>query len=384
MTGQPPAAAVLVVDDDAAARRLLARILEGEGYRADQAGSGKEALALLRSNEYQLAFFDLRLPDLSGLDLLAALKKSGRKTEVIVETAYASLESSLEALHQGALGYIIKPFQPSEVRHAAARALAKRALEEENGRLLRDLRDKNSELERTCRDLEGMACRLVASEKQAALTTLGGGIAHELNNPLTGIMGMVTLLLEGEPKGSARAARLVKIQEQVRRCARIIKDLLVFTREVSGKISSVDVNEVLEKTLPLMDFQFRRAGVTVTARPAARLPPVRANPAQLNRILLNLLLNALEGIMGRPRGAIEIATARRDEMVTIAVSDNGRGIPAEILPRIFEPFFTTKEAGQGAGMGLAVCQGIVSNLGGRIEVASEPGKGSVFTVLLPV
>ena len=111
---------------------------------------------------------------------------------------------------------------------------------------------------------------------------------------------------------------------------------------------------------------------------------MRANPAQLNRIMLNLLLNALEGLMGRPRGAIEIATARRDEMVTIAVSDNGRGIPAEILPRIFEPFFTTKEAGQGAGMGLAVCQGIVSNLGGRIEVASEPGKGSVFTVLLPV
>ena len=384
MTGQPPAAAVLVVDDDAAARRLLARILEGEGYRADQAGSGKEALALLRSNEYQLAFFDLRLPDLSGLDLLAALKKSGRKTEVIVETAYASLESSLEALHQGALGYIIKPFQPAEVRHAAGRALAKRSLEEENERLLRDLRDKNAELERTCRDLEGMACRLVASEKQAALTTLGGGIAHELNNPLTGIMGMVTLLLEGEPKGSARAARLAKIQEQVRRCARIIKDLLVFTREVSGRISSVDVNEVLEKTLDLMDFQFRRAGVTVTSRPAARLPPVRANPAQLNQILLNLLLNALEGLMGRPRGAIEIATARRDGMVALAVSDNGRGIPAEILPRIFEPFFTTKEAGQGAGMGLAVCQGIVSNLGGRIEVASEPGKGSVFTVLLPV
>jgi signal transduction histidine kinase len=384
MTLPSSSAAVLVVDDDAPTRRLLVRILEGEGYRADQAGTGREALELFRKNEYQLAFLDIRLPDFNGLDLLAALKKSGRKTEVIMQTAYASLQSSIEALNQGALSYIIKPFQPAEVRLAARRALDKRALEDENARLLRDLTRKNEELEQTCRKLESMTCRLVASEKQAALTTLGGGIAHELNNPLTGILGMVTLLLENETPGSVRATRLIKIQEQVRRCARIIKDLLVFTREVSGVVAPLDVNEIIEKTLALMDYQFSLSGVTVTPRLAHRLPEVKANPGQLGQVFLNILLNALESLEGKKEATIEIATGRNEGMVTIAVADNGRGIPPENLSRLFEPFFTTKEAGRGSGMGLAVCQGIVSKFGGRIEAASEPGKGSVFTVLLPL
>ncbi|MCX6348594.1 MAG: response regulator, partial [Candidatus Aureabacteria bacterium] len=251
-----PAPAVLVVDDDAATRQLLVRILQGESYRVDQAANGKEALSLLRKNDYRVAFLDIRLPDMNGLDLLAALKKSGLKTEVIMQTAYASLQSSIEALNQGALSYIIKPFQPAEVRMAAKRAMDKLALEAENARLLESLRKKNEELESACRELERLTCRLVDSEKQAALTTLGGGIAHELNNPLTSILGMVTLLLGNEPPGSERTARLIKIQEQVRRCARIIKDLLIFTREVSGKIAPVDVNEIMDKTLALMDYQF--------------------------------------------------------------------------------------------------------------------------------
>jgi len=381
-TAPPPS--VLVVDDDAATRQLLVRILQGESYRVDQAANGKEALSLLRKNDYRVAFLDIRLPDMNGLDLLAALKKSGRKTEVIMETAYASLQSSIEALNQGALSYIIKPFQPAEVRMAAKRAMDKLALEAENARLLESLRKKNEELESACRELERLTCRLVESEKQAALTTLGGGIAHELNNPLTGILGMVTLLLGNEPPGSGRTERLIKIQEQVRRCARIIKDLLIFTREVSGPIVPVDVNEIMDKTLALMDYQFQMAKVAVTPRLAARLPRVRANPAQLGQVFLNLLLNALEGLTERKDSAIEITTGVSAGLVTVSVGDNGRGIPPEILPRIFQPFFTTKEASRGSGMGLAVCQGVVSGLGGRIEVRSEPGKGSVFTVLLPI
>lgn len=373
---------ILVVDDDVTSCQVLTDVLEQEGYRVDQAADGKQALDLLTKNSYQVAFLDIRLPDMSGLDILANIKQAGMRTEVIMHTAYASLETSIKALNKGALTYIIKPFYPQEVRLAVKRALNKQKLELENIRLIEHLKKRNSELEKAYRQLEDLSCRLVVSEKTAALTTLGGGIAHELNNPLTSILGMVRLLLDEETVESDRSRRLNKVQSEVKRCAGIVRDLLTFTRQVSGEWEGVDCNRLIARTMRLLDYQVKDAGVEFETRLGEDLPPVKAVSGQLGQAFLSLIVNALEAVE-EEGGKIEIETSRLGDKVVIEFKDNGRGIAGKIIGRIFEPFFTTKEPGEGPGLGLAVCEGIVKSFGGKIEAESKVGEGSKFRITLP-
>jgi len=374
---------ILVLDDDRVTGRLLARILEQEGYRVDRAETGGRALELLRENKYQIAFLDIRLPDISGLDVLRNIKQGGARTEVIMQTAFASLENTIEALNRGALSYIIKPFRPQEVRMATRRALEKLRLEEENRSLLTSLKKQNRELEKAYLSLKKMTSRLIASEKQAALQVLGGGIAHELNNPLTSILGLADLLRTREEPGSELSRKLDQIREETMRCAGIVKDLLTFSRQTSGEREEVDVNLVLNKTIQILDPRIAAGKVEVVTSLEKGLDRVRANPGRMGQLFLNLLLNALEAVeeTGHPR--IEIGTYSAAGSLLIEFKDNGRGIPPDNISRIFEPFFTTGENPGMIGMGLAVCQGIVGVLGGKITVESGPGGGSTFRVSLP-
>ncbi len=374
---------ILVLDDDRTTGSLLARILEQEDYRVDRVETGGRALELLREREYQVAFLDIRLPDVSGLEVLKSIKESGCRTEVIMQTAFASLKTTIEALNQGALSYILKPFRPQEVRMATLRALEKLRLEDENRELLSSLKKQNRELKEAYLNLKKMTSRLITSEKQAALQVLGGGIAHELNNPLTSILGLADLLRARESPGSERHRKLDQIREETKRCAVIVKDLLTFSRQTSGRREEVDVNLVLLKTAQILDPRTKAGNVKIVTDFAEGLARVRANPGRLGQLFLNLLLNALEAVEKTRAPRVEINTTAADGGVRIEFIDNGKGIPQDNLPRIFEPFFTTGEKPGTIGMGLAVCQGIVGALGGKITVESSVGEGSTFRVLLP-
>lgn len=375
---------ILVVDDAPTSCKLLARILETEGYEVDQALNGKQALQFLESSEYEIALLDIRLPDVSGLDLLSTIKETGRKTEVVIHTAYASLETSIEALNQGAYGYIIKPFRPQEVRLIVKRALQKQELERENQRLLEHLKKRNMELKSAYQELEDLTYRLITSEKKAAVTTLGAGIAHELNNPLTVILGLLGLVLEKEETGTERYDRLAKIRNEIKRCAQVVRDLLTFTREVAGKLEEVDCNQVLRRVLALIAYRLQKSGIDTRINLGRDLPSLKANPGQLGQVFLNMFLNALAAVEEKDDAIIEVETKAVADSVVITFKDNGCGISRENITRVFEPFFSTKETGQGAGLGLAVSEGIVGSLGGKISVESKEGQGSVFQVVLPV
>ena len=374
---------ILVLEDDLTTGQLLSRILEEEGYRVTRTASGREALKLLDGGVYQIAFLDLNLPDIGGMEVLKTIKQQGLRTEVVIQTAFASLENTVTALNHGALSYIIKPFRPQEVRMAARRALEKIRLEEENRELLESLKKKNRELEAAYLNLKNMTYRLISSEKQAALQVLGGGIAHELNNPLTSILGLADLLREQENPEGQRYRKLNQIREETKRCAGIVKDLLTFSRQISGKEEEVDVNLVFTKTAQILQFRTKPEKVEIVTDLAENLPRVKANPGQIGQLFLNLFLNALEAVGAERAPRIEIKSSAAEGAVLIEFMDNGRGISEDILPRIFEPFFTTGEQPGMIGMGLAVCQGIAENLGGEITVESRPGGGSTFRVLLP-
>jgi two-component system NtrC family sensor kinase len=224
----------------------------------------------------------------------------------------------------------------------------------------------------------------VEAQKLAALGQLGAGVAHEINNPLTGILGNAQLLLEQRGDGDPDRGPLQKIEALARRCREITQGLLRFGEQREGAaFEVVDVNRAVRDALVLAEEHVRSAGIGLEVSLAAPPPRVRGDAGQLAQVVLNLLTNARTACLGRPGAAIAVTTSRTAAGVEIAVRDGGKGILPEHLPRIFEPFFTTKDEWSNVGLGLSVSYRIVSEHGGRIDVESRPGEGSVFTVRLP-
>jgi signal transduction histidine kinase/CheY-like chemotaxis protein len=227
--------------------------------------------------------------------------------------------------------------------------------------------------------------KLLQTEKMAAIGQLVSGIAHELNNPLTGILGYAQLLL-GRGLGPAQQGEATKIYEEAERASRIVKNLLLFARETQPERMPVELNEVVERALALRSYELKVEDIAVVRELDPGLPQTRADPIQLQQVVLNLLVNAEQAILeGRGHGTIRVRTARRGAArLALEVTDDGCGIDARIVSRIFDPFFTTKPPGIGTGLGLSIVYGIVQQHGGEITVESGPGRGAAFTVELPM
>jgi two-component system NtrC family sensor kinase len=227
--------------------------------------------------------------------------------------------------------------------------------------------------------------KLLQTEKMAALGQLVSGIAHELNNPLTAIMGYGQLLL-GHGLRPAQLAEARKIYQEAERARRIVKNLLFFARETKPERVRVDLNEVVERTLALRSYELKVENIAVECELDPDLPATLADPYQLQQVVLNLLVNAEQALLqGRGQGNIWIRTMRLPgNRLALEVADDGPGVPPDIASRVFDPFFTTKPPGVGTGLGLSIVYGIVQQHGGEVSLESAPGAGAKFVVELPV
>jgi signal transduction histidine kinase/CheY-like chemotaxis protein len=239
--------------------------------------------------------------------------------------------------------------------------------------------------------------KLLQTEKMAALGQLVSGIAHELNNPLTSIQGYAQLLL-GRRAGADQLADAKHICQEAERAGRIVKNLLLFARESKPERSSVDMNEIVERTLALRSYEMKVENIHAELDLDPRLPAILADSSQMLQVVLNLVVNAEQALdqgyqqeseqeleRGRAHGRIRIRTRRVSERkLALEVSDDGPGIPPEAISRIFDPFFTTKPVGAGTGLGLSIVYGIVREHGGEIRVESKRGHGATFVVELSV
>ncbi len=226
--------------------------------------------------------------------------------------------------------------------------------------------------------------QLVQQEKLAAVGELVSGVAHELNNPLASVMAFAQLLLAAPPDVPPDRESIDAINQEARRAAKIVANLLTFARQHQPERTVADLNRVVFDTLELRRYALRTAQVEIDADLDPDLPLTWADPFQLQQVVLNLLTNAehaLSGWSGEKR--ISVATKRRGDDLVISVSDTGPGVPAENLSRIFNPFFTTKPVGEGTGLGLSISDGIVREHGGRIRVDSRAGAGAIFEIELP-
>jgi two-component system NtrC family sensor kinase len=223
------------------------------------------------------------------------------------------------------------------------------------------------------------------AEKMSAVGLLVSGVAHELNNPLAGVLGYAQLLLASSLSGETTRRGLETILREAERCKRIVQNLQTFARKRRPQEEPVDVNEILESTLELHSYQLKVDDIDVEADLDPSLPRILGDAHQLRQVFLNIILNAHQAMAGREGGGrLAVASRRRAGAVVVEIEDSGPGIPAEHLSRIFDPFFTTKEVGQGTGLGLSICYGIVEEHRGRISARDVPGGGARFTVELPI
>ncbi len=226
--------------------------------------------------------------------------------------------------------------------------------------------------------------KLLQTEKMAALGQLVSGIAHELNNPLTSIMGYAQLTLGRRPPEMPNN-EVKMIFAEAERARRIVKNLLFFARQAEPERTRVDLNEIVERTVALRGYELKIENIAIRCELAPDLPATLADPHQLQQVVLNLLINAEQAILeSRGRGRIQLRTQKSaDSRLSLEISDDGPGIPPEIASRIFDPFFTTKPPGVGTGLGLSIVYGIVEQHGGDVVFDNVPGGGAKFTVEFP-
>ena len=226
--------------------------------------------------------------------------------------------------------------------------------------------------------------QIIQSERLAAMGQMIGGFAHELNNPLTSILGLTELLQE-DPSTEPIRKQLGTLQQQGRRVADIVQNLMYFSRPPAAGRSRINLSEMMQRTLALHAYSLRKNNITVDFLPEEALPWVNGDPHQLMQVFLNLILNAEQAIREvRDRGTLRVRLGSDGTSVTASLLDDGPGIAPEILPNIFDPFYTTRRPGRGTGLGLSVCRAILREHGGNVEAASAPGGGAVFTVTLPI
>jgi signal transduction histidine kinase len=266
------------------------------------------------------------------------------------------------------------PFSPESLR--TAEALARHAaLAIENARLFE--REQG-----TIRELRAAQKQLLQSEKLATIGRMAAGLAHELNTPLTYIMGNLELL-HAHALTAAQGEMLGSIGKGADRIKSLTRSLLTFSRVSPEDMVPADPNEVVERSLELCHYQVLKSGVRLEKDLAPGLPPVKVVSNQLEMALINLVVNAVQAMEGRPGGRLRVSSGLRNGRVEIAVADTGPGIPEAVQPTIFEPFFTTKPEGHGTGLGLSTVLMVVERHGGTIDFTTQPRVGTTFRISLP-
>ncbi|MBI4697412.1 MAG: HAMP domain-containing protein [Nitrospirae bacterium] len=243
-----------------------------------------------------------------------------------------------------------------------------------------------AEITKKTEEIQKTHLQLVQTEKLASLGRMAAGVAHEINNPLTGVVTFAYLIKKRVPPDSLEAEDLNVIIEQAERCAKIIKNLLTFARATPSEKGDLNISEVLRRTIHMVENQAKFLNIKFDVRLEDTPFIVLGDVSQFQQIFLNMMINAADAM--NERGTITISTRKttvdKKPFVEIEFTDTGSGIPEEIMGKLFEPFFTTKPVGKGTGLGLSVSHGIVKHFGGQIDVKSTIGKGTSFFVKLPL
>ena len=413
---------VLVCDDNPDMRRLVSHFV-GREYRVRVAANGREGLEAVRERHPDLVLTDVMMPEMSGTELCQTLKNDPRTAgiPVLLVTSKAEREMKIEGLELGADDYVTKPFHPRELMARVRSFVKLRCLQQELAVGNARLESTNVELEATLRELREATVQLAQAERLSAVGELAAGVAHEVNNPVNFAMNSLRTLRDyvddvrsvierisaldwSDPRKLERELRELEklrkrvefddladslcelvdiVNEGLERTHRLVGDLRDLAAPAAGRQDGVSLLRGLETTIQLVKHSYRDAGVELEVDLPGALPPVAGDPRALNQVFLNLLKNAAEAFE-EPGGTVWVTAEAGESEIQVRFRDDGPGVPADVRARIFQPFFTTKGAGRGSGLGLSISRRIVTEHGGSLELSSEPGQGTTFTVTLPL
>lgn len=403
----PPTAKVkpnlLVVDDEEGPRQSL-RVVFMNDYNVLLANDGIRAIELAKQNKINVAVVDLRMQHMDGIEVMEKLKAVQPTIEVIMLTAYETIDTIRQALRLGACDYLNKPFDIAAMRKAIAKANDRHTVAVQ-------IRNTNEQLAQLQSDLHNQKLQ---EEIMKVRGEIYGSILHDINGPLTIISGYIQLInqrigdaqhLEGDELQTIKE-RLKKISQQVTNSVDISQRYLTFMKQQASPASRVQVNQVFNDLNELLEMHPAKGSHTLRVQPPTEDIVLAMNGTDLIQILLNLAINAFQAsprpltieISAKPcDGPVNIAAIHegpndrvmRDDfnadtkLVALTVKDGGPGIAPEVISKIFQPYFTTKPLGQGTGLGLSIVQRLLKEAKGALHLHSKVGEGTTFTLYLP-
>ena len=404
---------VLIVDDEEPIRKLFASFLS-DRYVCSTAANADDALAYLSCESFALVLLDMIIPGRSGVELLREITTRYPDTAVVMISGVDRTQRVLDAVRLGAYDYLIKPVDLDVLQTTVERAIVRRNFLRDARHYKLDLERRNAELKQHKAELQCLQGQIIQSAKMASLGQLAAGVAHELNNPAGFIFGNMAILRDcsqglerllefyGRIQLSTEEAAQVQLikdeidyknslgdlssiiadcHEGAARIRDVVHNLRLFSRLDEAEFKKVDIQESIESTIRLLS-RYYGSGPIKLIRDYGSLPLVDCYAGQLNQVWMNLLVNAAQAI--KEPGEVRISTRRDEQMVVITITDTGCGIATEHLKNIFDPFFTTKPIGEGTGLGLSVTYSIIERHNGIIKVESSLGKGTTFTVTIPI
>jgi signal transduction histidine kinase len=381
---RPPSDPILVIDDEVSVLEGLKEFLEDEGYDVHLAKNGNEGIRVFNEVRPDLVVTDLRMPGLSGMEVIRQIKTANPQTAVIVITGYGSMETAVAAIRLRVFDFIGKPIDLVELRETLDRARQSVSVAR---RLDQELEAQKEQLSLTRLCLNEYREKLSEVESLALAGQHLAGILHNLISPLSYIMGHAQLLRMLHPE----VERLEKIEAQAVRMEKIIGTILTKLKHSrSRQRELLQLNEILKEEVSFLEaYPFFKHEVRTCLDLAHELPEFEGLAADFSQLFGNLLRNAVEALQGQPRRELIITSCHDDCRICISIEDSGSGIAEHLYERIFQPFFSTKTSSVGVsgslgtGLGLYSCRQLVLQYGGSIEVKSEPGHGTRFTVCLP-
>ena len=381
----PASPKILVTDDELNTLKTLSANLEDMGYRVATATNGQEALALIRKRGFNIVIADIKLPDISGLEILETAKELNPETAVIMITGHASIETAVNAINEGAYAYILKPVAMSELETTLNNALREQRLLSENRELVESLQQSNKRMEEANRALEQVS---------QAKSDFTARMSHELRTPLNSIIGFSEVLLSKKMSPADRATHeefLGYIHISAEHLLHLIDSILDLSKIEAGKLTleprEFDFRVLLEDVKITVLPMFNTKKQTLTVEMGRDANTIFADEPKMRQIFLNLLSNAHKFT---PKGGkIKVdCHLENPHLLQCSVIDDGIGISLQDQPKIFEEFGQVKKTpgdnAKGVGLGLSIAKRLVELHGGKIWVVSEAGSGSTFTFSIPL
>ena len=417
-------AKILIVEDSPTQAMILKSLLSRNGYGVVLAKDGRKGLLAAQEWKPDLVISDVMMPVMNGFELCKAIKGKValRDIPVILLTSLSKPENIIQGINVHADYYVTKPYEHDFLLSKVEDILAHQSNQEkekggnglqislagksftiranrqqivnillstyENALLQnRELIDTRDKLEKSMEELTKSQTQLIQAEKKSALATLVAGVAHELNNPMMGMLNYVQYCLKHLPDNPKLQTVLKDTERETYRCIEIVRNLLTFSRvEKAGEeeYRKVSCLAIFERVVKLLSYRIGKENVTVTRRIDDRVPEIRLRANSIQQVFLNLIVNALDALKESDKKELELRIRPGNRFVQVSIADSGCGISPENLPRIFDPFFTTKPVGEGTGLGLSLCHGIIKDHGGEMTCESKPGSGTAFTLMLPM